>query len=81
MRRASPKALGLQKSSGSRRAGVPDAQGQKEEGIARLRMREGGLEPPNLAAPDPKSGVSANSTTPAWGYSVTVERHSEFQAQ
>ncbi len=31
----------------------------------RRRMREGGLEPPNLAAPDPKSGVSANSTTPA----------------
>ena len=28
-------------------------------------MREGGLEPPSHTAPDPKSGVSANSTTPA----------------
>ena len=26
-------------------------------------MREGGLEPPHLAAPEPKSGVSANFTT------------------
>ena len=28
-------------------------------------MRRGGLEPPSLSAPDPKSGVSANSTTSA----------------
>ena len=28
-----------------------------------VRMR--GLEPPHLAAPEPKSGVSTNSTTPA----------------
>src|SRR3954447_16719652 len=28
-------------------------------------MRAEGLEPPNLAAPAPKAGVSANSTTPA----------------
>ncbi len=29
-------------------------------------MRAEGLEPPRLAPPEPKSGVSANSTTPAW---------------
>ena len=28
-----------------------------------VRMK--GLEPPRLAAPDPKSGASANSATPA----------------
>lgn len=28
-------------------------------------VRVKGLEPPHLAAPDPKSGVSTNSTTPA----------------
>jgi hypothetical protein len=27
-------------------------------------MREGGLEPPHLSAPDPKSGVSAISPPP-----------------
>ena len=26
-------------------------------------VREGGLDPPHLSAPDPKSGVSTNSTT------------------
>lgn len=29
-----------------------------------VRMK--GLEPSRIAAPDPKSGVSANSTTPAY---------------
>jgi len=28
-------------------------------------VREGGLEPPHPKAPDPKSGASANSATPA----------------
>ena len=32
------------------------------------QMRARGFEPPSLAAPDPKSGVSANSTTPACSY-------------
>jgi hypothetical protein len=30
-------------------------------------VRVEGLEPPSLAAPDPKSGVSTNFTTPALG--------------
>ncbi len=30
-------------------------------------VRERGLEPPRLAAPDPKSGASASSATPALG--------------
>jgi hypothetical protein len=29
----------------------------------RQELREGGLEPPRLSAPDPKSGASANSAT------------------
>src|SRR4051794_21623680 len=35
-------------------------------------MRAEGLEPPHLAAPAPKAGVSTNSTTPAAG---TIVRH------
>ena len=31
-------------------------------GYRTISMPKEGLEPPNLAAPDPKSGVSANST-------------------
>lgn len=29
-------------------------------------VRVEGLEPPRLAAPEPKSGASTNSATPAW---------------
>lgn len=32
-------------------------------------VRTRGLEPPHRKAPDPKSGVSANSTTPAGDFS------------
>lgn len=31
-------------------------------------VRERGLEPPRLAAPDPKSGASANFAIPAYAY-------------
>ncbi len=34
--------------------------------FALIRVRVEGLEPPSLAAPDPKSGVSTNFTTPAF---------------
>ena len=33
-------------------------------------VRKGGLEPPHLAAPEPKSGVSTNSTTSAFYVSL-----------
>ena len=32
--------------------------------LAKLAMGKGGLEPPRIAAPDPKSGPSASSGTP-----------------
>src|ERR1700742_2361497 len=32
-------------------------------GETRVMVRKGGLEPPRLTAPDPKSGASANSAT------------------
>ena len=38
-------------------------------------VRKGGLEPPRLAAPDPKSGASANSATPAY----TMVSHAGFE--
>src|SRR5712672_2841314 len=34
-----------------------------ERAFAHILVRKGGLEPPRLAAPDPKSGASANSAT------------------
>jgi hypothetical protein len=39
----------------------------KKEHFGKLLVRKGGLEPPRLAAPDPKSGASANSATFARG--------------
>ncbi len=33
--------------------------------LSDFMVRERGLEPPRLAAPDPKSGASASSATPA----------------
>ena len=38
-------------------------------------VREGGLEPPHPKAPDPKSGASANSATPARGLYFVRNRH------
>jgi hypothetical protein len=37
-------------------------------------VRAEGLEPPCLAAPDPKSGMSANFTTPAFNELPFLER-------
>ncbi len=37
----------------------------EDETMSTLVVRERGLEPPHLAVPDPKSGASANSATPA----------------
>jgi hypothetical protein len=41
------------------------AQGEKPKNqiLRKLLVRKGGLEPPRLTAPDPKSGASANSAT------------------
>ncbi len=54
---------------------------------AKTLVRVKGVEPPRLAAPDPKSGASANSATPAyemisfrefWLFFFTVvEKHDE----
>ncbi len=49
-------------------------------------VRTRGLEPPHLAAPDPKSGVSTNSTTSAWyfvkrSWFVKVVRPSGFEPE
>jgi hypothetical protein len=39
--------------------------------ICTKSVRVEGLEPPSLAAPDPKSGVSTNFTTPAVSTKLT----------
>ena len=41
-------------------------------------MRGTGLEPARLAAPDPKSGVSANFTTPATIYNERLTTEMKF---
>src|SRR5438270_10137234 len=49
-----------------------------------MTVREGGLEPPSLSAPDPKSGASASSATPASRRKVRVKRtrgHSQLLGQ
>ena len=43
-------------------------------------VRVEGLEPPCLAAPDPKSGTSTNFATPASFYKKSVVQSSEFLA-
>ena len=36
-------------------------------------VRKGGLEPPHLSVPDPKSGASANSATFARSYNASLQ--------
>ncbi len=45
--------------------------------LSRLYMRVKGLEPPRPKAPDPKSGASANSATPACAYDPYWARTSD----
>lgn len=42
-------------------------------------VRERGLEPPHLAAPDPKSGASANSATSAFYFNIYLVEDGGFE--
>ena len=50
----------------------PKTKGQSPKTI--LVVRKGGLEPPHLSVPDPKSGASANSATFAYQLEVAALR-------
>jgi hypothetical protein len=47
---------------------------KKADKIYRLFVRKKGLEPPRLAAPDPKSGAATNYATSALGFCVGKDR-------
>ncbi len=47
---------------------------EKDWKIKEIVVRQEGLEPPHLSAPEPKSGVSTNSTTGAGGHIVAASR-------
>ena len=44
-------------------------------------VRKGGLEPPHLSVPDPKSGASANSATFAIAIQITLNITSFYTGQ
>jgi hypothetical protein len=44
-------------------------------------VRKGGLEPPHLSVPDPKSGASANSATFAIAIQITLNITSFYRAK
>ena len=53
------------------RVDVKDLRETAKGNLILVRMR--GLEPPHLAAPEPKSGVSTNSTTSARACIIGIE--------
>ena len=53
-------------------------QGKKRAGCALYMVRMEGLEPPRLAAPEPKSGASANFATSALA-GMHTHPHAELQ--
>ena len=59
-------AVGPAASCGTRDSGKSTASPTIAEPAGSQELREGGLEPPYLAVPDPKSGASANFATLAW---------------